>query len=613
MSSERALPGWRARLRGAWALALILILATAASAATPAPWFSKVAPEVLASAAGGDVAFLVVLTSQADLDAAERLRSKEAKGRFVFDTLSELAARTQPPVLSTLDAAGAVARPFWIVNMVWARGDLQLIERLARMSEVARIDADSRLSREQVRIDTVAPTGVAAVAGIEWNIRKVNAPAVWAAGVIGDGAVVAGMDTGYQWDHPALIRQYRGWSPKGVRHDYSWHDAIHAGGDFECPSDSPQPCDSQGHGTHTMGTVVGDDGLSNQIGVAPGARWIGCRCWEPVRRTAVSYVTECFQWFVAPTDMGGANPDPGMAPHAITNSWVCEPDEGCKDLNVLRPVVENVRAAGIVVVGGAGNDGPGCTTVFYPPAIYEATFSVGATTDADWIAAFSSRGPVLSDGSGRLKPDITAPGQNVRSAVPGGGFQGGWNGTSMATPHVTGAVALLVSAVPSLAGHVDIIQDILIRTAVPLTSGEDCGDVSGSSVPNNTFGNGRLDVLAAYEYAVSLTSVEDALPDEVATRSVRRWHLFPNVPNPFNPTTRIEYEVAAQVPVTLRVYDVAGRLVRELVARRRPEPGKHVVVWDGRDDAGRAVPSGVYVYRLRSRLDVRSLSMTLVR
>ncbi|UCE03479.1 MAG: S8 family serine peptidase [Candidatus Latescibacterota bacterium] len=612
MSSAAALRRAASRFRGS--IAVLLLLATVANAgAATTPWFSKVAPELLGEATAGEAGFLVILREQADLGAAAQLRSKGAKGRHVFDTLSGLATESQQPILEVLEASGIEYRSFWVVNMLSVRGDLEIVERLARMREVARIELDAPLSRAEPRITPGAEGHLSTTAGIEWNVAKVNAPAVWAEGVLGEGAVVGGMDTGYQWDHPALVQQYRGWSPKAVQHDYNWHDAIHLGGDFECPADSPEPCDSDGHGTHTMGTILGDDGINNQIGVAPGARWIGCRCWEPIRRTALSYVTECFQWFIAPTDMRGANPDPAMAPHAISNSWICEPSEGCKDPNVLRAIVENVRAAGIVVVAAAGNSGPGCASILHPPAIYDASFTVGATTSTDEAAAFSSRGPVLSDGGDRLKPDIVAPGQNVRSAIPGNGFQGGWSGTSMATPHVAGAIALLVSAVPELAGEVEVLEEILVRTAVPLTSDQACGSVSGQEIPNNTFGFGRLDVLAAVEYARSLTAIHEEPPAEQAASRPHQWRLLPNVPNPFNPATRIDFELAERAPATLRIYDVAGRLVRELADGRIREAGVQSVYWDGLDAAGRPVPSGVYIYQLRGPRFERSRPMTLVR
>jgi subtilisin family serine protease len=308
--------------------------------------------------------------------------------------------------------------------------------------------------------------------------------------------VVGGQDTGYDWDHPALIRQYRGWDGSSADHNYNWHDAIHSGSNAICPPNSTAPCDDNSHGTHTMGTMVGDNGAGNQIGMAPGARWIGCRNMDQGNGTPATY-TECYQWFIAPTDLNGDNPRPDLAPDVIDNSWSCPVSEGCTDPLVLQTVVENVRAAGILTAHSAGNSGSVCSTIDTPAAIYDASFTVGSTDSTDTIASSSSRGPVTIDGSFRPKPDISAPGVGIRSAVPGESY-GLKSGTSMAAPHVAGLVALLVSAHPSLKGQVDEIESVIRLSAVRLTTNQNC-TVPGSQVPNNTYGWGRIDAGAAYQ------------------------------------------------------------------------------------------------------------------
>jgi subtilisin family serine protease len=205
---------------------------------------------------------------------------------------------------------------------------------------------------------------------------------------------------------------------------------------------------------------------------------------------------------LAPTDSTGANPRPDLGADVISNSWGCPPSEGCTDPDVLRAVIENTRAAGIFLSFAAGNGGSACSTIDDVPGSYEASFSVGATTLADTIAAFSSRGPVIVDGSNRVKPDVVAPGVQIRSSVPGGTYTS-YSGTSMATPHVSGAVALIWSAAPWLANHVPETEALLRATAVRLTSDQSCGGVPGSAIPNPVFGWGRIDVLAAVSAAVA--------------------------------------------------------------------------------------------------------------
>ena len=468
------------------ALCAAFCLGAAAQEAAPPP-AGKVDPGVLDAVSAGRAEFLVVLAAQADLSEASAIRGKEAKGRFVVERLRETARQTQGPLLKELASLGAETRPFWIVNMIWVRGGDAAVRAMALRPDVVRVAANPVVHSELPGPEAPLPGPLA----VEWNVSKINAPYAWSLGYTGQGVVVGGQDTGYQWDHPALKGHYRGWNGVSADHNHQWHDAIHSGGG-SCGADSPFPCDDYGHGTHTMGTMTGDDGGSNQIGVAPGALWIGCRNMNVGDGTPASYA-ECFQWFLEPTDLSGGDPDSSLAPDVINNSWSCPPSEGCTDPEVLRLAVENTRAAGIVVVVSAGNSGSGCSSISDPAAIYEASFTVGNVDSSDVISGSSSRGPVTVDGSGRLKPDVSAPGTSIRSCVPGGGY-GYKSGTSMAGPHVAGVVALLLSARSDLRGDVDAIEQLIASTALPLTTSQTCGGVPGSQVPNNTYGYGRVDV-----------------------------------------------------------------------------------------------------------------------
>lgn len=473
----------------------------------PVAWQPKVDAWVLQNTAAGQPAeFILYLNQQADLSRARRFAGRAQKGAYVYQQLSLAAAASQKPVLQVLDRWAAQHpgqveyRSYWVANMIWVRGDASLVQTLAARPDVAHIYANPQVKLDAPDVSFPLPEeakGGKSPTAPEWNLDKVGAPQVWAAGFTGQGVVVGGQDTGYRWDHPALKAQYLGWDGTSADHNYHWHDAIHSGGGA-CGADAIAPCDDHYHGTHTMGIMVGDDGSENQTGMAPGARWIGCRNMNQGIGSPITYA-ECFQWFIAPTDLSGQNPRPDLAPNVINNSWSCPTDEGCTDPLVLRQVTENVRAAGILTIQAAGNTGPECSTINTPSAIYDASFTVGNTTSSDGIAGNSSRGPVTADGSRRIKPDISAPGSSIRSSLPSGY---GWlSGTSMAAPHVAGLAALLISAKPDLAGNPDQIETLIEQNAVRLTSNELCGGVTGDQIPNNTFGWGRIDALKTIQAA----------------------------------------------------------------------------------------------------------------
>jgi subtilisin family serine protease len=485
-------------------------------------WRNKVAPEVLAAlnrSAQSDV--LVAFGAQSDLKNVNHIHGKSAKAQYVFSQLQQTAQRTQAHAMRILQENNTGGNTLFLVNALAIKNASEtVIRQLAQLPEVQFVGYDPWIFFSGP--ESVSDESLEERNGIEWGVERVNAPAVWALGYTGQGITVGGADTGYEWAHPAIQPHYRGWNAanNSAEHPYNWHDAIHDYSPLNldtlgnpvglnpCGLSAQAPCDDNSHGTHTMGTMTGDDGLGNQIGVAPGAKWIGCRNMERGWGRPSTYL-ECFQWFLAPTDLDGQNPNPEKAPHVINNSWYCDYVEGCTDTTInelLHVAVNNLRASGVMVVVSNGNFGSACATTYGAPAYFEESFSVGSFRSNDTISGFSSRGPVTIDQSNRIKPNISAPGQNVRSSVLNGGYQN-YSGTSMAGPHVVGVVALILSARPDLAGEVALLEDILEHQAIPAYDDVACGNLPAAAIPNNAYGFGRIDALASLQEALAFSPV----------------------------------------------------------------------------------------------------------
>ncbi|MGH9874781.1 MAG: S8 family serine peptidase [Pyrinomonadaceae bacterium] len=472
----------------------------------------KVAARVLADTTDGkSTSVVILLADQADLSAAYEMKDQDARGWYVYNTLTQHAARTQVGLKDFLKSAGVNYQSFWAANMIVTTADRSLVDKLAARADVARVDSNAParwIEDPVIEKFGVATREVNAPTAVEWGVTNVNAPAVWALGFTGQGMVVANEDTGMRWSHNALKPRYRGWDGTTADHNFNWHDSIHSGGG-SCGANALAPCDDQGHGTHTTGTTVGDDGTGNQVGVAPGAKWIGCRNMDQGNGTPATY-TECFQFFIAPTDLAGNNANPSLRPHVINNSWGCPVSEGCVTGGELETIVNNTQAAGIFVEVSAGNSGPGCSTVADAPAMYSDSFSTGAIDITNTLAGFSSRGPSTFYTPNILKPNISAPGVNVRSTTRTTDTSfGNLSGTSMAGPHVVGVVALLWSARPALVRNIALTKQILQNTANPgviLAATQTCGGTPSTQIPNNSFGYGRVDALNAYNVSAPTAS-----------------------------------------------------------------------------------------------------------
>lgn len=469
------------------------------------------------------VTYLVKLKEQTDTASVANLALQKAALEKTTPSAAKLSARTS--VVSALRETASLTqsdldnylqkaqksgdvkdyKSYFIVNAMAVTSTKEVLEQIALFPEVEKILPNEERFLEKVEIDkqaaeegsaasTAAPalesgtdktsaqnaagtdTAVVSPTSVEWNIAQVGAPEVWDMGIDGTGIVVANLDTGVEYTHPALSSKWRGFDASGniVDPELSWYDPH---------SHAALPADTHGHGTHTMGTMVGAeaDG-SNQIGVAPGAKWIAVRIFNPSTTDAV--ILDGGQWLLAPVDEDG-NLHPELAPDVVNNSW----GGGAGLDEWYRPIVQAWRDAQIFPEFSAGNvtlTNPGGPGSVANPANYPESFATGATDINSNLASFSLLGP---SPYGEIKPEVSAPGVNIRSSVPGGDYEGGWNGTSMAGPHTTAIAALLLQANHSLT--VDDLEQILTDTATPRT------DSQYPTTPNNGYGYGIVNALDA--------------------------------------------------------------------------------------------------------------------
>jgi len=481
MKAPRTLhPGLRFVSLSAVVLAVGLVLATgpATSASSrQATGASKIDSRVLHQAQStGRATYWAVLAQRADLSAAPRMKDSTGRGWFVVNSLKSVATTSQRGLVRMLAARGASFTSFWIANTVRVVSDAATLRAVASRSEVASIlpDIPARIPNDRV-------SRAARVQAAEWNIVNIRANKVWKVfNDRGAGMVVANIDTGVQYTHPALVNPYRGNLGGGsFNHNYNWFDPSHI-----CGNPSLAPCDNVGHGSHTMGTMVGKAGPNNKIGVAPKAKWIAAKGCES-NSCSTSALLASGQWVLAPTNLQNQQPRPDLRPDVVNNSWGTPNGSD----TFYQSTVTAWVSSGIFPAFSAGNSGPGCGTVGAPGS-YSNSYAAGAYDINNNIASFSSRGP--SPLGGGVKPNVSAPGVNVRSSVPNNSYAL-FSGTSMASPHVAGTVALMWSKNPAIERNITMTRSIIDSTAVD-TSNLQCGGNAGN---NNVFGQGRLDAFAA--------------------------------------------------------------------------------------------------------------------
>jgi subtilisin family serine protease len=439
---------------------LVLSVAHAAGSADAAGFQqAQVAPEVatLLAAAGPDDAITVVvhLRQRASLAAAQQ-GSRAERQRAVVRALRDTAGRAQVKIRGVLDAyvaTGSVSAyaPLWVTDAIVVTAIPAVITELAGRTDVERIAPDE--------IDIV-PTGTP-TAPPEPNITQISAPAVWNLGHDGEGVLVAGLDSGVDASHPDLAASYRGGAS-------SWYDPY---------GQHPSPYDATGHGTATMGVMVGGGNGGTTVGVAPGATWIAGRIFDDSGHATAAAIHQAMQWVLDPDN----DPATADAPAVVNNSW----SYGTPGCNLeFQADLQAWRAAAIVPVFAAGNYGPGSSTSV-SPANYPEAIAVGAVDSRDRIWSGSSRGPAACGQPSTTYPDVVAPGKNIWT-TDRNGLYGYWTGTSLSAPAVSGALAVLLSSTSASAAATEAA---LLSTTADI----------GAAGPDNTFGHGRIDVSAAYD------------------------------------------------------------------------------------------------------------------
>ena len=428
-------------------LVLFLSITSTCSSAT----LSSAVEEAIAQGQS-EVNILVTFKDTQSMDVLSSSASNEEKIR----AMKENASSSRQAFIKTFAARTSDIRKFWIFNGVALTASAEVIKDMANNEFIKKIELDGVEQLPPTVMSEGTPRG-------EWTygLEKINVPQMRAQyGLLGDGVTVGVIDTGVDPDHPDLVGKVIGFK--------------------DMVNNRTDAYDDQGHGTHCSGTIAGGKASGTHIGVAPNAKLIVAKAFSSSGSAQSSWLLGAMQYMADPD----GNPATNDAPSIVSNSW-----GGGSGNTTYLEATKNWLALGIFPSFAAGNSGPGAGTVGTPGGFLES-FAVGATNASDGIAYFSSRGPVTWNGQQHIKPDVSAPGHDVYSAKPGGGYTK-MSGTSMACPHVSGLIALIHQASPGIS--INDVRALLEETA------KDLGDTG----KDNTFGSGRINALAAMEIAVS--------------------------------------------------------------------------------------------------------------
>lgn len=610
------------------------------------------------------------------------------RAKTVINTLKFKASSTQGPILEFLESQKRLGKVrevmnFWITNVIYIDATPDVVYQLAARNDIELLDLDAQITTDPYQFDGFSFDNVATV---QPGLKVIKADSIWARGYTGAGRIVMNIDGGVQGTHAALTNKWLGNNGRPWYH--AWLDPI-------APQTSA-PFDCGSHGTHTMGIMCGMV-PGDTVGVAPDAFWMAAGITDCPGASYPSMNIYAYQWAMDPD----SNSNTLDMPDAISCSWQDPSQSGSTQCNstIYINTLTAVEAVGTAVMFSAGNSGPGASTITPPKNLSIdslSTFAVGninGNGSFPWpITSSSSRGPSICGGVGTLliKPEVVAPGTTIRSTIPSG--YGNMTGTSMASPHVGGSVALLRSVSPNLTGKQ--IKLLLFSTATDLgAAGEDNtfgkgvinlnaaymamgpsishtpfqntpilsgpytidaviktlvnpvnpssiklfwgrGTISDSiSMTNsggdnwtaNIPGNGDTATYVYYIKAVDNTGRESFSPGTapaqlhkfIANTTITniinngnipdRFSLNQNMPNPFNPSTRINFDIPTLAFVKLTVYDIMGRQVGELV-NSNLTPGSYSV-----DFNGAKLSSGIYYYRIETEKFVETKKMLLIK